>query len=162
MKIFHLLCSRQRQSHMRRSVSQSVGAHDKIFFTVWQLRSAFLWGALSDERTGLSGPWQRRFSRVRVPLDSRPYFTVSDLRLPFPSPPTTRRVTVEVFDPASIVVTFRRISRNCNCCACCLQDNSSASITKKTHPLYFCLVVFIAPLHSEPHRKHRSSIVTCV
>jgi hypothetical protein len=25
------------------------------------------------------------------------YFTVSDLRLPFSSPPTTRRVTVEVF-----------------------------------------------------------------
>jgi hypothetical protein len=32
---------------------------------------------------------------------SRPYFTVSDLRLPFSSFPTTRRVTVEVFDPAS-------------------------------------------------------------
>jgi hypothetical protein len=31
----------------------------------------------------------------------RPYFTVSDLRLPFSSPPTTRMVTVEVFDPAS-------------------------------------------------------------
>jgi hypothetical protein len=29
------------------------------------------------------------------------YFTISDLRLPFSSPPTTRRVTVEVFDPAS-------------------------------------------------------------
>jgi hypothetical protein len=26
---------------------------------------------------------------------------VSDLRLPFSSPPTTRRVTVEVFDPAA-------------------------------------------------------------
>jgi hypothetical protein len=37
-----------------------------------------------------------------VPWDSRPHFTVSDLRLPFSSPPTTRRVTVEVFDPASI------------------------------------------------------------
>jgi hypothetical protein len=35
------------------------------------------------------------------PWDSRPYFTVSDLRLPFSSPPTTRRVTVEVFDPVS-------------------------------------------------------------
>jgi hypothetical protein len=33
---------------------------------------------------------------------SRPYFTVSDLRLPFSSPPTTRRVTVEVFDPTSV------------------------------------------------------------
>jgi hypothetical protein len=34
---------------------------------------------------------------VVVPRDLRPYFTVSDLRLPFSSPPTTRRVTVEVF-----------------------------------------------------------------
>jgi hypothetical protein len=46
-----------------RSVSQSVskswcrapsGAHDQIFINVWELRSScFLWGALSDERTGL-------------------------------------------------------------------------------------------------------------
>jgi hypothetical protein len=53
----------------------------------------FLSGALSDERTGLSfiyavGPRQRSLSRVRVPRDSWPYFTVSDLRLPFSSPPT--------------------------------------------------------------------------
>jgi hypothetical protein len=65
-----------------------------------------MWGALSDERTGLSfiiaaGPSQRSHSRVRVPWDSRPYFTVSDSRLPFLSPPTTLRATVEVFDPAS-------------------------------------------------------------
>jgi hypothetical protein len=66
----------------------------------------FLWGDLSDERMGPSfvyaaGPCQRSLSWARVSLDSLPYFTVSDLRLPFPSPPTTRRVTVEVFDPAS-------------------------------------------------------------
>jgi hypothetical protein len=66
----------------------------------------FLWGALSDERTGLSfvyaaGPRQRSLFRVRVPWISRPYFTVSVLTLPFSSPPTTRRATVEVFDPAS-------------------------------------------------------------
>jgi hypothetical protein len=68
----------------------------------------FLWGALSDERTGLSffffgaaGSCQRSLSLVRVPWDMIPYFTVSDLRLPFSSLPTTRRVTVEVFDPAS-------------------------------------------------------------
>jgi hypothetical protein len=48
-----------------------------------------------------TGPCQRSVSRVRVPCDSRPYFIVSDLRLPFSSPPTTHRVTVEVFDPAS-------------------------------------------------------------
>jgi hypothetical protein len=65
-----------------------------------------MWGALSDERTDLSftnaaGACQGSHSRVRVPWDSRPYFTVSDLRLPFSPPPTTHRVMVEVFDPAS-------------------------------------------------------------
>jgi hypothetical protein len=44
---------------------------------------------------------QRSHSQVRVPRGSWPHFTVSDSRLPFSSPPTTRRVTVEVFDPAS-------------------------------------------------------------
>jgi hypothetical protein len=75
-----------------------------------------IWGALSDERTYLSftiaaGPCQRSLSRVWVPWDSRPYFTVSDLRLPFSSPPTTRRVTVEVFDPASTRITCPFITR---------------------------------------------------
>jgi hypothetical protein len=65
-----------------------------------------MWGALSVERMGLSftvaaGPRQRSHSRVRVPWDSRPCVTVSDSRLPFSSPPTTRRATVEVFDPTS-------------------------------------------------------------
>jgi hypothetical protein len=83
---------------------------DFLFRTEYGIRLTvtFLipWGALSDERTGLSfvcaaGPCQRSLSRVIVPCDLQPYFTVSDLRLPFSSPPTTRRVTVEVFDPAS-------------------------------------------------------------
>jgi hypothetical protein len=61
---------------------------------------------LSDERTSLSFATaadlrQRSHSRVRVPWDSQPYFTVSDSRLPFSLPPTTRGATVEVFDPAS-------------------------------------------------------------
>jgi hypothetical protein len=65
-----------------------------------------MWGALSDERTGLlftiaPGPRQRSNFRVRVPRDSCQYFTASDSRLPFSSPPTTRSVTVEVFEPAS-------------------------------------------------------------
>jgi hypothetical protein len=65
-----------------------------------------MWGALSDERTGLSftiaaSPRQRSHSRVRVPWDSRPYFTVTDSRIPFSSLPAIRRPTVEVSDPAS-------------------------------------------------------------
>jgi hypothetical protein len=56
-----------------------------------------MWGALSDERTDLSftisaGPRQRSHYRLPVPWVSRPYFTVSDSRLPFSPPRTTRRV----------------------------------------------------------------------
>jgi hypothetical protein len=66
-----------------------------------------MWVTVSDERTGLSfsiaaGSCQRNHSQIRVPWDSWPYFTISDSRLPFSSPPTAQRVTVEVFDPASI------------------------------------------------------------
>jgi hypothetical protein len=73
------------------------------------------WGALSDERTGLSfvcatDSCQRSLSRVLVPWDLQPNFTVSDLRLPFSSAPTTRRVTVEVSDPASTRVTLESIT----------------------------------------------------
>jgi hypothetical protein len=65
-----------------------------------------MWGALSDERIGLSftiaaGPRQHRQFLVQVSWDLCLYFTVSDSRLPFSSPPATRRATVEVFDPAS-------------------------------------------------------------
>jgi hypothetical protein len=86
----------------RRSVGQSI----------FGFASLLMWCALSDERTGLSftvaaGPRQRSHSRTRVPGDSRQYFTVSDSRLPFLSLPTTRRATVEVFDPAS--------TRDCLC-----------------------------------------------
>jgi hypothetical protein len=82
------------------------GAYDHIFITVRQLRVCWCGGALSDERTDLpftiaAGPHQRSHSRVRDPRDSQPYFTLSDSRLPFSSPPTTRRATVEVCDPAS-------------------------------------------------------------
>jgi hypothetical protein len=70
-----------------------------------------MWGALSDYRTGLSftiaaGPRQRSHSVVRVPWDSGPYFTVSNSRLLFSSPPTTRGATVEVFDPASTRISY--------------------------------------------------------
>jgi hypothetical protein len=51
-----------------------------------------------------AGPCQCSLSRVLVPWDLCLYFTVSDLRLPFSSPPTTRRVTVEVFDSVSTQV----------------------------------------------------------
>jgi hypothetical protein len=54
------------------------GAHDQIFITLLTVTVLFLWGALSDEKTGLSfvysaGPRQRSLSRVQVPWDSLPY-----------------------------------------------------------------------------------------
>jgi hypothetical protein len=87
-------------------VKHPFGAYDQIFITCVTVKVLFLWGALSDDRSGLSfvcaaGLCQRSLSRVQVPWDMRPYFTVSHLRLLFSSPPTTRRVTVEVFDPVS-------------------------------------------------------------
>jgi hypothetical protein len=98
---------------LRLTVSRSVylgikhpsEAYDQILITVRQLRDLLVWGVLSDKRTGLSltiaaGPRQCSHFRVRVPWNSWPYFTVSDLRLLFSSPPTTRRVMVEVLDPA--------------------------------------------------------------
>jgi hypothetical protein len=83
---------------------------------IWGLRPDFcychtvagllMWGSLSDERTALSftisaGPNQRSHSGLRVPLDLRLYFTVSDSGLLFSSPPTTRKAMVEVCDPSS-------------------------------------------------------------
>jgi hypothetical protein len=91
-----------------RSVSQSVylGIKHQIFITVGQLRvcwcgGRFLWLEDGSVIYNCCWPRQRRHSRVRVPRDSRSYFTVSDSRLPFSLLPTTRRITVEVFDPAS-------------------------------------------------------------
>jgi hypothetical protein len=77
------LGSSQSESHIAtdsRSVSKSwcratSGAHDKIFITVWKLRSCFR--------------WKSSLMRGRVCLLcmllalGRPYFTVSGLRLPF-------------------------------------------------------------------------------
>jgi hypothetical protein len=79
-------------------------------FTVTVL---FLWVALSDERIVLffiyaAVPCQRSPSRVRVPYVSWPNVTLSDLRLPFSSPPTNRRVTVDVFDTTSTRISLNK------------------------------------------------------
>jgi hypothetical protein len=125
---------------LRLTVSQSVSPGVKPhlgFFTRYLLLFdsyglVFFWGTLSDDRTGLCCPRQHSLSRVRVPWDSWLYFTVSDLRLPFSSPPTTRRVTVEVFEPA-----FTRVWTNIQ------------------------LVFNVTPRRGT-HRKHCSSIVALV
>jgi hypothetical protein len=77
----------------RQSAGQSVleqsthlGLNDQIFITCVTVTVLFLWGDLSNERSGLSfvyaaGLCQHSLSRIRVPWDLRPYFTVSHLRL---------------------------------------------------------------------------------
>jgi hypothetical protein len=87
-------------------IKHASGAYDQIFYYCRTVTGLLTWDAMSDERMGLSfriaaGPRQRSDSRVRVPRDSQPYFNLSDLKLPFSSPPATRMATVEVFDPAS-------------------------------------------------------------
>jgi hypothetical protein len=65
-------------------IKHRFGAYDQIFITCVTVTFLILWGALSDERMGLSfihvaGPCQCNLSLVRVPWDSRPYFTVSNV-----------------------------------------------------------------------------------
>jgi hypothetical protein len=104
------LCTNLSRAEQSRSLLPAVSRHGHSWhrapvgpvaiylLLVWQLRIFFfLWGALSDERTGLTsiyaaGPCHRNLSLVRAPWVSRPYFTVLHLRLPFLSSPTTRRV----------------------------------------------------------------------
>jgi hypothetical protein len=70
--------------------------YDQIFITVWQLRVCWC-GAFS-----LTRGWVCCLQLLlALAWGSRLYFTLSDSRLPFSLPPTIRRVTVEVFDPAS-------------------------------------------------------------
>jgi hypothetical protein len=84
------------------------GAYDQILIIVWQLR-VYWFGAPSLTRG--------RVCRLQLllALASAVIFgsnvTVSDSRLPFSSPPTTRRATVEVFDPASTRVLAIVLSR---------------------------------------------------
>jgi hypothetical protein len=61
------------------------------------------------------------------------------LRLPFSSPPTTRRVTEEVFDPASTRVAPASFGT--------LLYNHFARTPQKTQLLYYWEDVFTVPLH---------------
>jgi hypothetical protein len=92
------------------------GAYDQIFFSVrnteyvdsYVLYSVGrpLWREDGSVFCMCRWPLPAQSFSVLVHWDLRPYFTVSDLRLPFSSPPATRRVTVEVFDPASTRVSL--------------------------------------------------------
>jgi hypothetical protein len=84
--------SKSKLYYDRRSVGRSLlvsSSHVRLStrFCYYQtVASLLMWGALSDERTGLPftigiGPRQRSHSWVRVPWDTWPYFTLSDSRI---------------------------------------------------------------------------------
>jgi hypothetical protein len=137
------VCRSQSQSYVTRIGQSVLGPRTHLGlkttrFIFLLVAGLLMWGALSDERMGLSftiaaGPRQRSHSPVRITRDSWPYFTVSDSRfpqpggptpciyipqkqggpiippgiwVPFSSPRTTHRTTVEVFDPASTVADW--------------------------------------------------------
>jgi hypothetical protein len=110
-----LLTAVSRLSRLMVSQSLSLGVDPHIglmtrYLLLFDSYGLVFRGALSDKRTGLSfvfaaGTRQRSLTGVRVPWDTWPYFTVSDLKLPFSSSPTTRRVTMEVLEPASTRVS---------------------------------------------------------
>jgi hypothetical protein len=153
------------------SVSQSVlvsspiwGSWPDIYYCL-TVTVLSLWGTLSDERTVLSfvfaaGPCQHMLSRVRVPRDSRSYFTLSDMRLPFSSPPTTRRVTVEVFEPASTrVYLFRTILNWLNITTLHGPNRKHHCPTILTFKILYQLTYFLVfSYESHAIRDHMSSI----
>jgi hypothetical protein len=139
-------------------------AYDQIFITCVTVTVLFLCGALSDERSGLSsvcaaGPCQHNLSRVQVPWDLRPHFTVSDLRLPISSPPTTRRVTVEVFDPASTRVSVKRPSLFLYNPSARTPRKTSSSIVKKACLQLRCLAINVLLLSAFPCAGMRLRVV---
>jgi hypothetical protein len=112
------------------------------------------WGALSDERTSLSftiaaGSCQRSHSRIRVPWDSRPYFTVTDSRLPFSSPRTTHRATVEVFDLTYTREASRTLELSLtNALSLWLGANRRETTTSNTSCITLLLFVFCTLLRN--------------
>jgi hypothetical protein len=91
------------------------------FYYCKAVSDLLMWGALSDEKTGVSftipaGLRQRSHSWVRVLRDSWPYFTVSDSRHPQPGGPGPR-ITIPQEQggpviPPGIVFSFRHLLRH--------------------------------------------------
>jgi hypothetical protein len=136
--------------------------------SIWWLRPDYyycqtvagllMWGALSDERMGMSftisaGPRQGSHSRVQVPWDSRPYFTLTDSRLPLSSPPTTCRATVEVIDPAST----RELLRILTCPPFTTSGEPNRDHNLEHSVVVLLLFVFCSLLRKQPATKQRRS-----
>jgi hypothetical protein len=103
------------------------GAYDQIFSV---RNTEYVWREDGSVFCMCRWPLPAQSFSVVVPWDLRPYFTVSDLRIPFSSPPTTRRVTVEVFDPASTrAVTW--------CVFCRSSQHANRLAVQRARNIYF-------------------------
>jgi hypothetical protein len=122
--LFHK--SKSKSCYDRRSAGQFVlvSSTHLVLTTRFLLLSdscgLFIWGAHSDERTGLpfttaAGPRQRSHFWVWVPRDSWPYFTVLDSRLSQPGGPGPRIYILQEQGgpviPSSTGFPFRRVQR---------------------------------------------------
>jgi hypothetical protein len=115
------------------------GAYDQICITFRQLRVCWC-GALSLTRGRicrlqllLTSPAQSFLGQSPVWLMTIFYF--SDSRLPFSSPPTTRRVTVEIFDTASTRVNLFGVE-SCRVESYVTTDGESASLSWNKAPIW--------------------------
>jgi hypothetical protein len=132
--------SRSKWVTLRLTVSQSVslGVEPNVglmtrYLLLFDSYGLILWGAFSHERTVLS------FVYAAGPRQ---------LRLPFPSPPTTRRVTVEVFEPASTRVLWESYGTDIY--------KLSSYLTGNTSRLRYRLMLFreTVTVYCENHTEH--------
>jgi hypothetical protein len=120
-----------------------------------------LWQEVRSGFVYVAGPRQRSLSRVRVRWDSWPCFTLSDLRLPFSSTPTTLRVTVEVFHPASTWVELNSHSRILlyPLGTDHAQKTSHVNPTQQVHWLPGCCLAMVS---AQIYRKHVTGPLSAV
>jgi hypothetical protein len=152
------ICSQsQSQSHIAtdgQSVNKSwcqapSGAHDQIFIAVWQLESCFC-GAPSLPRGQICLLYMLLALASAVFLGSSPLglattFYCLQFRLPFSSPPTTRRVTVKVFNPASTQVKLYCTVKLSQICSVPVSYIASAPTTHIKQPILLeCVYRMIA------------------
>jgi hypothetical protein len=142
----------EAEVNLRRTISRPVrlgvrlptGAHDQIW-VFWQLAGLLMWGALSDERMGLSctrtiasGPCQGFRSQVQVSQNSRPYSTVS-----FETPPTWRANCTYLYHPGNRVVQLCRTLD----CSSFYEGDSSYSVATNLTEKHYHSNPFVVALH---------------
>jgi hypothetical protein len=133
------------------------------FYYCQTVAGLLMWDAVYDEMTGLSfriapGPRQRCHFQARVLWDSWPYLTASDSRLPFSSPPTTRKAKVEVFDPASTRDSYCWIKAWSPCNKDSVHTSQETHYVSATQPNRVMLFREIIAVNFENHTEHLNKL----